>query len=196
MYGISAVVFVSPNTRVFSLSLSILVLFSHDSGSSSHPSMLVKSGFSLRRGGASSTDKDSVTTTREFEEHSIEGTASLTMMDDNDSLFRESNIADLPPVASHTRTSLGHTATLVSLGGSRVSFGELRQQSVPTMLGAGGRESGFPIEEEKEGEEEGVEHGSEATPREQGGEEMMLYESQSTLKGSFGYASQCTCTHS
>lgn len=133
-------------------------------------------------------DKGSVTTTtREFEDHSIGGSASLTMMDDNDSLFREPDITDLQPVASHTRTSLGHTATLLSLGGSRVSFGELRQQSVPTMLGAGGRESGFPIEEEKEGEEEWVEPvGSEATPREQRGE---LYESHSTLKGSFGYAS-------
>ena len=52
----------------------------------------------------------------------------------------------------------------------------------------GGGESGFLIEEE----EKGVEHGSEATPtlpREQrGGEEVMLHESQSTLKGSFGYA--------
>ena len=114
----------------------------------------------------------------------------MMMMDDNDdSLFREPNTMDLQPGASHTRTSLGHTATLVSLGESRVSFGELRQQSVPTMLGARAGESGFLIEEEEEGEERGVEYDSEATPtpaRDQRGEEVMLHESQSTLKGSFG----------
>ena len=115
----------------------------------------------------------------------------MMMMDDDNSLFREPNIVDLQPVASHTRTSLGHTATLVSLGESRVSFGELRQQSVPTMLGATAGKSGFLIEVEKEeGEEKGVEHDSEATStpaRDQRGEEVMLHESQSTLKGSFGY---------
>ena len=153
--------------------------------------MLVKSGFSLRSGGASSSiyDKDSA---REFEDHSIGGTISMLTMDDNNdnnsSLFRE--------------PSLDPTATLVSLGGgsrSRVSFGELQQPSVSnTMFGvrAGGRggESGFLIGEE--GEEEAVEHGSEVTPREQRGEEVMLHESQSTLKGSFGYASKiCICSY-
>ena len=153
--------------------------------------MLVKSGFSLRSGNASSSiDKGS---SGEFEDHSIGGASASMIMSDDDALsFREPNTMDLHPAASHTRTSLGHTATLVSLGELRLSsnFGELRQQSVPTMLAArarGGGESGFLIEEEK-----GVEHGSEATPtppREQrGGEEVMLHESQSTLKGSFGYA--------
>ena len=162
--------------------------------------MLVKSGFSLRSGGASSSiyDKDSA---GEFEDHSIGGTTSmLTVDDNNDSLFREPSATNLQPMASHTRASLDPTATLVSLGGgsrSRVSFGDLRQPSVPPtiMLGTraagrgGGGESGFLIGEEGE-EEEGVEHGSEATPREQRAEEVMLHESQSTLKGSFGYASK------
>jgi hypothetical protein len=56
------------------------------------------------------------------------------------------------------------------------------------MLGARAGESGFLLIGE-EGEGEGVEHDSEATPRGQRGEEVMLHESQSTLKGSFGYAS-------
>ena len=147
--------------------------------------MLVKSGFSLRSGGVnSSMDRDS---TRDFEDlSSAGGTTSMMMMDDdNTSLFRGPNVTDLQPLASHTRTSLDHTATLVSLGESRVSsnFGELRQQSVPTILGArAGGESGFMIEEE----EEGAEHGSEATPSRDQRDE--LHESQSTLKGSFGYA--------
>ena len=166
--------------------------------------MLVKSGFSLRSGGASSSiyDKDSA---GEFEDRSIGGTTSmLTVDDNNDSLFREPNATNLQPMASHTRASLGPTATLVSLGGgsrSRVSFGELRQPSVPptTMLGARrGGESGFLIGEEEE--EEGVGQGSEATPQEQRAEEVMLHESQSTLKGSFGYANKiiqiCSYIHS
>ena len=112
----------------------------------------------------------------------------MSMMDDNDSLFREPLISNVDIQQVTTRTSLGHTATLVSLGESRVSFGDLRQHSVPTMLGAG--ESGFPIEEE---EEEGAENFDETTPTppgEQDGEEM-LHESQSTLKYShysFRYA--------
>ena len=129
-----------------------------------HP---LESGSSLRSGNTSSSiDKGS---SREFEDHSIGGAAASMMMSDDDALsFREPNTMDLHPAASRTQTSLGHTATLVSLGELRLSsnFGELQQQSVPTMLAArarGGGESGFLIEEE-EGEEKGMEHGSEATP--------------------------------
>ena len=143
--------------------------------------MLAKSGFSLRNGG--STDKGSVLTSssREFKGgRSIAGTTSM-ITDDNESLFRDSDV-EMRPMASHTRASLDLTATLVSLGESRGSFGDHWKQSVPNRLGAG--ESGFAFEE-------GEEHGNEATPtssRRQGGDqEQTLHDSRSTLGGSFGY---------
>lgn len=153
--------------------------------------MLVKSGFSMRSGGAS-TDKNSASAaSRDVGEESSLGAPGSTI-NDSDSIFGQQSLSDLldverPPTApatptrAATRVSLGQTTTYVSLGESRLTFDGLRQQSVPTILGAG--ESGFAPgnyddnEEKKEGEEH-----RETTPTP--GMLEISHESQSTLKNS------------
>ena len=125
--------------------------------------MLVKSGFSLRSGGI--TDKESVTTARDFfEGSSVGGSGSL---EDNDSVFRERSLSDIQNTATNSRSSLG----------------DLHQQSMPPTLGGG--EGGFTSDEEEEEEEEKeVEHSeTTSTPSDQDGQDSLQH-SQSTLKAS------------
>ena len=142
-----------------------------------------------------STDKRLSTTTFE-ENNSSMGHAGSTM-DDKDSVFRDHSASDFDaqPMATSrvaTHTSLGHIATLVSMcdGEPRLSLNkDLRQPSVPTVLGAG--ESGYTPgdykeneEEEEEEEEDGPGH-FEATPSP--GEQDrpdIFQQTQSTFKNS------------
>ena len=154
----------------------------HESGSS-HQSMLVKSGCSFKSGG--STDKPSNSTVRDFEDQSYVDRGS--MLEDNDSVFREHSISDIDSIQPSTprvgtKVSLGR-----SFGESKLTFDDLRQESVPTMLGAGEsgfeRLSGFDVNEEEEGEEKREEVGFVETAPTLG-EEDVLQQSQSTLGGS------------
>lgn len=147
--------------------------------------MLVKSGFSMRSGG--STDKQSITSSRES------GDPGSLAEVDNDSVFRERSLSDFDmqhPSATvtprlGTRVSLGHTATYTSLlGESRLTFEDLRQQSVPTIVFDVGEHGYTPGGDDDNDGDEGEEHfETTPTPGEQIRQDI-VGRSHSTLRAS------------
>lgn len=141
----------------------------------------------------SSGSANKQSSTGAFEENNSSLGCAGSMMDDGHSMLSsQPSISDIdaPPSATPraaTQASLGHSAGFVTMdvGGSRLSLEDLREQSVPTMLGAG--ESGFaPGDYEEKGEEEreGLTDTT-PTPGEQEEQDSLL-QSQSTLRNSFG----------